>query len=198
MAILMILDWRGVTTEDYDRVNDAAGIHSDADAPEGLIAHTAAVDDDGELIVADVWESEEALGRFVETRLAPALRELDLPAPAPRVLPVHNRVRGTAAEPGMLLVIELPGADAEAYDRMTAAMPAHVTAGAHPAHDHVVAVDGTTLVVVDVWPSPEAFGTFAEEQVGPAAERAGLDLRSMRQRTASVHSRIQGRQPAQT
>ena len=39
MAVLMIIDWRGASTDDDDRVNEAMGLHSDEDAPEGLISH---------------------------------------------------------------------------------------------------------------------------------------------------------------
>jgi len=70
MAIMMILDWEGVTPEQYARVNDTMGIHSDADAPDGLISHVAAIDDAGELTIVDLWESERALGQFVETIFA--------------------------------------------------------------------------------------------------------------------------------
>jgi hypothetical protein len=94
MAVMMILDWHGVSIEDYDRVNDEVGIRGDDDAPEGLISHVAAVDEDGEMVIADVWESDEALATFLETKLGPALQKLSLPESEPRIMPVHNRLRG--------------------------------------------------------------------------------------------------------
>src|SRR3989442_45346 len=39
---------------------------------------------------------------------------------------------------------------------------------------HSAGLDGDTRVVVDVWDSVEAFGRFAEEQIGPAGEQVGL------------------------
>ncbi len=198
MAVLMILDWKGVSAGDYERVNEQMGVRSDADAPGGLITHTAAVTEDGELVVVDLWESEQALRRFAEARLMPAVRELELPQSQPRILPVHNRVRGSAEEANVLILLELPDADTAAYDRMTADMPGHATTdGAHPAHDHVAAVDGDTLVVADIWPSMEAFGQFADEEIGPAAGKHGVDVGSMRQRTGRVHNRLEGRKPAE-
>ena len=193
MAILMILDWHGVGPADYDRVNDAIGIHSDADAPEGLISHTAAVTDQGDLIVADLWESEEALGRFAETRLMPALRDLGLPEAQPRVTPVHNRLRGKSAEGNVLTLVELPGAKAEHYDRLANEMPDEHTDGNHPAHEHVAAVGEDTVIVVDLWPSVEAFEAFVGGRVGAAAESIGADMSGMTLRTAQVHNRIRGR-----
>lgn len=193
MAILMILDWHGVEPADYDRVNDAMGIHSDADAPEGLIAHTAAVTDDGDFIVADLWDSEEALRTFAETRLLPAVREAGLPEAEPQMRPVHNRLRGKSSDANVLVVVELPGARAEDYDRLAEEMPDEHTDGNHPAHEHVAAAGQDAVVVVDLWPSKGAFEEFVGGRVGPAGERIGADMSAMKVRTARVHNRIRGR-----
>ena len=75
MAIMMILEWEGVSPDQYERVNQSMGIVSDADAPDGLISHVAAIDERGELVIVDLWESEQALGSFVEKRLGPALAD---------------------------------------------------------------------------------------------------------------------------
>jgi heme-degrading monooxygenase HmoA len=196
MAILMILDWHGIPPAEYDRLNDAMGIHSDADAPEGLIAHTAAVTDDGDLIVADVWESEEALRAFADSRLIPSLHELGLPEAQPQIRPVHNRLRGRSADANVLVVVELPGARREDYDRLAAELPDEHTDGNHPAHEHVGAAGEDGLVVVDLWPSVDAFEQFIGGRVGPAAERIGADMSAMKIRTARVHNRIHGRATA--
>jgi hypothetical protein len=192
MAVLMILEWQDVTTEDYERVNETIGIRSDADAPEGLIEHVAALTDDDELVIVDLWESDEALGRFVETRLAPAIKQLELPEATPRMAQVHNHQPGSASEGNTLILIELEGATTDDYDAMAGSMPAHAEGGpGHPGHVHIAASDGKGLLVADLWPSPEAFGQFAQEQVGPAAQNAGVS--EMDQRTLRVHNRIRGR-----
>jgi heme-degrading monooxygenase HmoA len=192
MAILMILEWQDVTTEDYERVNETIGIHGDADAPEGLIEHVAALTDDDELVIVDLWESDEALGRFFETRLAPAIQQLGLPESQPRMAHVHNHQPGTASEGNTLILIEVEDATTDDYDAMASSMPAHAKDGpGHPGHIHIAASDGSSLLVADLWPSPEAFGQFAQEQVGPAAQKAGVT--SMNQRTLRVHNRIRGR-----
>jgi quinol monooxygenase YgiN len=192
MAVLMILDWKGVSADDYERVNEAMGIRTDADAPEGLLLHTAAVTDDGDVIIADVWESEQALGRFAETRLMPALRQVGVPEVPPRVMPVHNRLRGRSDDAEVLVLIEVPGATTEHYDRLVDAMPDVHTDGNHPAHHHVSAADGETLVIVDLWPSTDAFEQFVGSQVMPATVTAGVDMNAMQQRRARVHNRIRG------
>ena len=191
MAILMILEWQGVTTDDYARVNETIGIHGNADAPTGLIEHICALTEDDELVIVDLWESEQELGTFIETRLGPAIQQLELPESAPRILPVHNHQPGTASEGNTLILIEAE-ATTDDYDAMRATMPSHAEDSAgHPGHVHIAATDGESVVVADLWPSPEAFGKFAQEEVGPAAQNAGVT--QMEQRTLRVHSRIRGR-----
>jgi hypothetical protein len=150
------------------------------------------VTDDGGLLIVDVWESEQAMGRFAEARLLPTVRQVGRREENARVLPLHNRLRGTADEAAVLIRLEVPDAGADVYDRVTADMPAHAGEGSHPAHEHAVAVDGDTLVVADIWPSTEAAGAFAQEQLGPAAAKHGLRMDAMKQRVARVHNRIRG------
>jgi heme-degrading monooxygenase HmoA len=192
MAMLMILEWRGVTTEDYARVNETIGIGGDADAPEGLIEHVAALTDDDELVIVDLWESEQALGTFFESRLGPAVKRLGLPESEPRLARVHNHTPGTASEGNTLILIDVEGATTEDYDAMARAMPVHAADGpGHPAHIHIAASDGNGLLVADLWPSPGAFTAFAQEQLAPAAET--FDMSRMDLQALRVHNRIRGR-----
>lgn len=199
MPVLMILELPGVTAEQYDRVQDILEMHTDAETPDGLISHAAGSTGDGWL-VADVWESEEALGRFVEAGLKDALRQagIDPDAARPRVLPVHNLIaQGAGTKAGVIVLIDVPGFGAEHYDRMIAGMDAHIADGSrHPAVSHAAALGDDGVVVVDVWESPEAFGRFAEEQVAPAGQAIGLP--AFEPRFVAVHNRLRGRagQPA--
>lgn len=192
MAIMMILDWKGVTPEQYAKVNEVMGISSDADAPDGLISHAAGIDDNGELTIVDLWESEQQLGQFVETRLGPALAQAGIPESKPRIHPVHNHMHGLAGDPGVLILIEVEDTDIDVYDKMAADMPEHTgDASNRPWHMHAVATDGNGFVVADLWPSEEAFGQFAEQRIGPAAEKHGMG--SMKQKVLKVHNRIRGK-----
>ncbi len=192
MAVLMVIEWEGVTTEDYDRVNEAMGISGGADAPDGLIQHVCAVTDDGQVVIADLWESADKLQAFAETRLGPAIAQLGLPESEPQVMPVHNTTRGRSEDPAVLVLIDVPSGTTDQYDAMLAQMPAHFTADGHPAFIHIAARknDGG-MVVADVWPSPEAFGQFAEEQIAPAAQSAGVT--DIQPRMHRVHNTIRGR-----
>ncbi len=188
MAVMMILDWEGVTPEQYAQVNDTMGIHSDADAPDGLISHVAGIDDSGELTIVDLWESEETLGRFYETRLGPALAEVGIPESQARIHPVHNEMHG-AGEGNVLILIEVDDTSTDVYDRMAADMPEHTgDPSGYPWLQHSVATDGSGFVVADVWASEEAFGRFAEQRIGPAAQKHSMG--PMRQRTLKVHNRL--------
>lgn len=192
MSVLMLAEWGEASTDLYDRVNEVMGV-SDGDPPDGLISHTAAVSEDDKLLIADVWESPEALNTFFTERLSPALREVGVPESQPRVLPVHNHSRGRG-EPNVVMLIEIEGTT-DTYDRMRADMPAHEGDGHnHPAYSHTVATDGDKLVVVDLWASPEAFQQFAQEQIGPAAAKHGVG--GFHARTFGVHNRIAGKAAA--
>jgi hypothetical protein len=195
MAVMMILDWQGVTVEQYEQVNEAMGVLTDEDAPAGLIEHTAAVSGDGSLVIVDLWESQEALDRFFEERLGPAIEQVGIEPAEPRLLPVHNTLEGSAPEGNVLMLIEIDDGT-DTYDAMTADMDAHASPGTHPVHLHAVATDGASLVVADLWASEQEFGQFAQEQIAPAAEKHGMG--AMRQSSHTVHNRIRGRSTATT
>jgi hypothetical protein len=78
MAAGLILEFEGVTQKEYDAVNDALGIDMKAgsgDWPDGLVSHSAGLNDDGHFVVMEVWDSPEHQERFMETRLAEALQK---------------------------------------------------------------------------------------------------------------------------
>ena len=76
MAVGLILRFPGETRTVYDAVNARLDIDMVAGTnfPDGLLSH-AAGEADGALYVIEVWESREAQGRFMETRLGRALQE---------------------------------------------------------------------------------------------------------------------------
>jgi hypothetical protein len=77
MAEALILEFEGVTEQEYMAVNRALGIDVTTGAgewPEGLLVHSAGIGSAG-LIVYEVWESQDAQGRFMSERLGGALQE---------------------------------------------------------------------------------------------------------------------------
>jgi hypothetical protein len=194
MSVLMVMEAPGATAEEYDRANEIMGIRGDEDAPEGLIQHVAAFDGDG-LVIADVWESEEALERFFDERLGAAFEQSGLASSAgkPRVMPVHNARAGKPDDAGIAVLIEVADLGPDGYDEMASSMPAHTgDASQGPWVAHTAAhMEGGGIFVLDVWESPEAFGQFAEEQIGPAAGKVGLG--PIEPRIVPVHNRIRGK-----
>jgi hypothetical protein len=89
MALLMEMDFPGVTAEQYDEVDKRAGTRA-AQPPDGLLFHSAIVTSAG-LHVVDLWESREKLDAFME-RMLPITKESGFPDPKapPELTEVHH------------------------------------------------------------------------------------------------------------
>jgi len=74
-VILRIIN-RGLTTKTYQELRLAIDI--DRKHPLGLIMH-GATEEEGVVLVAQIWDDATYAGRFDEDILRPALEELDLP-----------------------------------------------------------------------------------------------------------------------
>lgn len=99
MGVAVMLTWKGLTIEDYDRV--LADLRLDADKPAGGILHWAGPTDSGVQIV-DIWESAEQFERFGEERLAPVLERQGITSePDVTIVPIHN-----IFAPGVELIAE--------------------------------------------------------------------------------------------
>ncbi|MEA2427532.1 MAG: hypothetical protein QOF37_1160 [Thermoleophilaceae bacterium] len=73
MAIVVINELPDVVTDEmYDAVSAKIG----QEPPDGGIVHTGGRDDSGTMRVVEVWESREALERFENERLRPAIAEV--------------------------------------------------------------------------------------------------------------------------
>ena len=95
---MLIFDFPGVTSQQYDQLcrtlNNGRPLTSLADfhhAGYQIVSHAAGPTPDGGWRVVDVWESEEALGRFRQ-KLMPVLEQVGIPAVTPQVAAVHNVV----------------------------------------------------------------------------------------------------------
>lgn len=193
MAMLVIMDIEGGTAEQYDHVDRLLGGTTADNAPAGLLSHTAGPTETG-FFVADVWESREALEDFYANTLAQHLQAAGVPEAQPQIMPVHNRIEGRGSEAGVIVIAEVPGLSAEAYDRITADIEAHSGDGSHhPGVSHVAGISGDGLFVVDVWGSEEEFGAFAQAELAP---RAGDRFSEMRTRFAKVRNHVQVKSPA--
>ena len=84
MAEIVILDFEGVGEADYDAINEKLGIDpvaNSGDWPAGMRSHISGWDDDGNFHVIEVWDSREAQGEFMNSRLGPAFGATGVAAP---------------------------------------------------------------------------------------------------------------------
>jgi hypothetical protein len=59
--------------------------------PTGAILHAASFDDsDNNIRVADIWESEQELNNFVNSRLKPVMERVNVPMPKVEIYSIHN------------------------------------------------------------------------------------------------------------
>ena len=87
MAFVMIMQWEGVSLEQYEAARRA--VDWEQDLPVGALFHVAAHDGTS-LRVTDVWQSPEQFQAFVDTRLMPATQKLGITHPPKvEVLPAH-------------------------------------------------------------------------------------------------------------
>jgi hypothetical protein len=75
MAFLWILEWGGITPDQYDKIRDS--MDWDGQAPRGLYFHTAAFDNKG-LVLTELWQSPDHVQVYMDERLLPAVRGLGI------------------------------------------------------------------------------------------------------------------------
>ena len=78
MSAELILEFAGVTKKEYDAVNAALGIDpatGTGDWPDGLQVHAAGLNEDGAMVLTEIWDTPEHQARFMEERLGAALVE---------------------------------------------------------------------------------------------------------------------------
>ncbi len=88
MPVVMIMEWPGVSKEQYDQVKQLVNWEGEP-APGGLF-HTTAFDEQG-LRVVDLWESPELMQTFFEQRLMPGVQQAGIQGqPKVEVFPTHD------------------------------------------------------------------------------------------------------------
>ena len=91
MSVVMFLDLPGVTTDQYDRLNEEMGTTRPEDEPDALLFHGCGKTDEG-LVIFDIWRSREELDDFLNNRLGPAVARLGFPQVPPRFGELHYQV----------------------------------------------------------------------------------------------------------
>jgi hypothetical protein len=75
VAVVWLLEWDGITPEQYDELRRRTSW--DTDLPDGL-QHQVAAFSDKALIITQVWKSPEHVMRFMEDRLLPAVQAMGI------------------------------------------------------------------------------------------------------------------------
>ena len=97
MAIAMLQVNPGMTSEQYEKLGERmfgarSSDFSAAEAPDGLLMHSAGPHPDG-WMVYDIWQSREHLQKFFTERLMPAAQELGLERGGePQIIDLYNIV----------------------------------------------------------------------------------------------------------
>ena len=88
MAVVWLLEWDGITPDQYDELRRRTSW--DSDLPDGL-QHQVAAFSDKALVITQVWKSPEHVMCFMEDRLLPAVQAMGIRS-MPRVdqYPVHS------------------------------------------------------------------------------------------------------------
>jgi hypothetical protein len=87
MAVLALFTGK-LTKAQYDTLRRE--VDWEHKQPAGGVFHAASFDDAGNVHVADVWESPEALNAFAETALMPAFAKHQITPPSVAVYPAHK------------------------------------------------------------------------------------------------------------
>jgi hypothetical protein len=89
----MIMQFEGADQAKYEAVMKEIGLklHANSNWPDGILTHTAGKTATG-FCVVDLWESEAAFGKFLETKLKPAFGKVGgMPEPKVTTFAVFNR-----------------------------------------------------------------------------------------------------------
>lgn len=86
--VVVLFELADMTYKQYDAMCDemrAQGKFYNQDRPSHV-----SFEKDGKFCVVDVWNSPEALNKFVDSTLMPIFKKLGIDPPQPTVLPAHS------------------------------------------------------------------------------------------------------------
>jgi hypothetical protein len=88
MAILAIFKTNNITKEMYETLRKE--VDWEHQHPDGALFHAGAFDDSGNFCVADIWESDEHLNKFVTSRLLPVMKKINMPMPEGEIFQIND------------------------------------------------------------------------------------------------------------
>ena len=88
MAVAVVLEFDGATTEQYDEVIKLMGL-TEGSTPSDALFHWCAKTDGG-LHITDVWKSREAFDKFAQEQIGPFTAQVGIGEPKITFYDVHN------------------------------------------------------------------------------------------------------------
>lgn len=92
MSIITVFNLSTMNSEKYDQAIRGLEVAGQG-KPKGRLYHVAARQEDGSIIVTDIWESAALLEEFGKT-LIPVLNKAGVTPVEPKVYPVQNIIEG--------------------------------------------------------------------------------------------------------
>jgi hypothetical protein len=89
--VIVLIEMPGFTTDVYDAIVARMPAHAGNGENHPAVMHVAAVETDGHLRIADLWDSAESFSDFVQSQIAVVGGE-GMPPLEPRILPVYKRI----------------------------------------------------------------------------------------------------------
>lgn len=91
MAVVFIIEQPDITREKYEEVRSQ--VVPDNRLPDGMILHLAGEVQGGGWRVVELWESEEAQGKFFQAKLGPAFQKAGVSqSPKLTTFPLHHKM----------------------------------------------------------------------------------------------------------
>lgn len=154
VSVLVVRDRPLENVDLYDGLSEELGIHTAADLDPGCRMHAVAGTAAARLVIAEVWDSREALARFTADRFEPAARSFGLTPSEPLVVPLHRHVGARSGTADVLAIVEEREMSAAEHDRSAA------FALTRSAVAHAVGIADGGIVTVEAWTSAEACAEF--------------------------------------
>ena len=88
MAILAMFSGDGFTKQVYEELRKE--VDWEHKHPKGAMFHAAGLDGSGNIRIADVWESEQDLNNFINSRIKPVMERINAPMPKGEIVSIHN------------------------------------------------------------------------------------------------------------
>lgn len=183
MAVAVRMEFANTTLTQYDEVCRLMGLSPRGAGPAGILSHWAAAHADGVLVI-DVWRQREQFERFAREQIGPYSRQAGINQPPTTTFyEVHNYncrpADELAAVRAPIAVVMDFATGLTQYDQVIDMMGLEREGvGPEGCLFHWAAMADGGVRITDLWRDRETFEEFAEHQIKPYSQRAGVPAAS--------------------